>query len=99
MRAKIRPVTSHDVPALVELSLLAWAPVFASFRHVLGSTIYALVYPDWQAQQREVVMKACAEGADTVVWVAEMAGTVVGFIAYILQHGTKTGVVDLLAVL
>ena len=98
MRANIRPVTAHDVPALVELSLLAWAPVSTSFREVLGCTIYTLVYPDWDAEQRAVVEKACADDAITVVWVAEVDGTVVGFIAYILNHETKTGTVDLLAV-
>jgi GNAT superfamily N-acetyltransferase len=98
MHATIRPVTAHDVAALVDVSLRAWAPVFASFRRVLGPVIYALVYPAWEVQQRNVVEQSCAEGADTVVWVAEVDGTVVGFIAYILQHEAKTGVVDLLAV-
>lgn len=98
LTSQIRPFGRDDLDAVIHLSLLAWAPVFASFREILGPKIYAIVYPDWRAQQREAVEKACADGGHTAVWVADVDGAVVGFIAYILNHETKTGVVDLLAV-
>ena len=47
MSLQIRPVRDGDVEALVDLSLLAWAPVFPSFRQILGPDIYALIWPDW----------------------------------------------------
>ncbi|HEY8597534.1 MAG TPA: GNAT family N-acetyltransferase [Thermomicrobiales bacterium] len=97
MRARIRPFAHADSEAVVRLSLLAWAPVFASFQEVLGPRIYARLYPDWQTQQRDVVEKALAD-ANTVTLVAEVAGVVAGFIAFILDQQEKTGEVWLLAV-
>ena len=98
MTLNIRPLASEDIAALAELSVLAWEPVFASFRHILGLAIYPLVYPHWQQQQREVVIEACSDSARFTVLVAEVDGAVVGFIAYEIDLATLTGEVYLLAV-
>jgi GNAT superfamily N-acetyltransferase len=95
---QIRRASSNDTEALIHVALSAWAPVFASFRQVLGPKVYGLVYPDWQAQQRDVVKKVCTESENVAVWVAEVDGTVAGFIAYSLDDRSKTGTVELLAV-
>jgi len=94
----IRPVSEGDVEAVVALSLLAWAPVFRSFAEILGSEIYALLYPDWQRGQTEGVEGVCNDGVKTTVWIAEVDGTVAGFIAYELHAEDQTGEVQLLAV-
>jgi ribosomal protein S18 acetylase RimI-like enzyme len=98
MNLRIRPVSSGDVEALMELSVLAWEPVFASFRHILGPEIYPILYPDWRQRQRDSVAEVCADGAGLTVLVAEVDGVVAGFIAYELDMVEKTGEVDLLAV-
>ena len=97
MNLHIRPVCNHDVEDLVRLSLLAWAPVFSSFERILGPEIYAIVYPDWKTSQREAVETVCKGGEKTTVWVAELDGIVVGFLAYELNED-QTGEVQLLAV-
>ena len=98
MALEIRLFASEDNEAVVQLSLLAWEPVFASFRQMFGPAVYALLYPDWRKQQREVVEKFCQGGEQTSAWVAEVEGTIAGFIVYTLNHAEKTGVVELLAV-
>jgi ribosomal protein S18 acetylase RimI-like enzyme len=82
---------------LVQLSILAWEPVFRSFERVLGPAIYRRLWPDWRAGQRAAVEEVCQGGERMRVWVAEVEANVVGFVAYEL-HGDKTGEVTLLAV-
>lgn len=97
MELNIRPVRDGDIDALVQLSLLAWDPVFASFRQILGPEIYPSIYPDWTTSQKEAVEQVCRDDK-TVVWVAELAGLVVGFVAYELHPADRTGEVQFLAV-
>lgn len=102
MNLRIRPFAPDDIDNVVQLSLLAWAPVFHSFEQVLGTKIYALIFPDWKMTQRETVVKICIEHEQTLVWLAEVNGVIAGFIAYTLnskENGQdNTGEVDLLAV-
>jgi ribosomal protein S18 acetylase RimI-like enzyme len=98
MNLHIRSVRDDDMDDLVRLSLLAWAPVFRSFKRVLGPNIYALIWPDWRTSQAEVVEKICKDGESTTVWVAELDGKVIGFLACELNNEDKTGEVQLLAV-
>lgn len=98
MKFSIRPGSNDDIEDLVQLSLLAWAPVFSSFKQVLGEKIYSLIYPDWRRQQREVVERICTDDEKMLVWVAEADGIATGFIVYTLNRKEKTGEVELLAV-
>lgn len=98
MNLHIRPVSNNDVEDLVRLSLLAWVPVFNSFERILGSNIYTLIWPDWRTSQRDAIETVCKDGDKTIVWVAELDGIVVGFLAYKLNVEDKTGEVQLLAV-
>ena len=98
----IRPFSSDDMEEVVQLSLLAWAPIYRSFEQVLGAKIYALLFPDWKQTQRAIVEKVCSEHEPTLVWVAEAQGVMTGFIASTLnsqENGQQnTGEVELLAV-
>ncbi len=95
---QVRRGNDQDVAELVRLSLLAWEPVFASFQQVMGPAIYPLVYPHWQAAQQTTVETYCTARPNTILWVAEADGRVVGFLVYELNQQDKTGEVQLLAV-
>jgi ribosomal protein S18 acetylase RimI-like enzyme len=94
----IRPVREDDVQDLVQLSWLAWTPVFRSFEQILGHTIYTLIWPDWRTSQRDAVETVCRDRSKTAVLVAELDGQVVGFLAYELNVQDSVGDVALLAV-
>jgi ribosomal protein S18 acetylase RimI-like enzyme len=98
MNLHIRSVSDNDIEDLVQLSLLAWEPVFVSFRQILGSNIYTSIWPDWETSQREAIESVCKDGEKTVVWVAELDGKAIGFLAYVLDKKGKTGEVHFLAV-
>ncbi|MFD4985976.1 GNAT family N-acetyltransferase [Streptomyces sp. NPDC058374] len=88
---------------MVELSLRAWEPVFASSAEVMGGEICRREYPDWRVSQRGAVEEVCT-GGKAEVWVAEdeAAGGVVGFVAVVLEGeeeaGKRAGAVEMLAV-
>ena len=98
MDLRIEPLSRSDMAAVIDLSLLAWAPVFRSFEQVLGSRIYAALYPDWRDQQRRVVEDACNDTATFAVCIARVDGVIAGFIAYTVNAEERTGEVYLLAV-
>jgi predicted N-acetyltransferase YhbS len=94
----IRPYQPSDLPAILDLSLLAWEPVFTAWQRILGPSLYPIaISPDWRKTQKEGVEKVCTD-PKIIPWVAEMEGKVIGFIAYEHNETTKTGEVMLLAV-
>jgi len=99
---QLRLLAAQDIAAVVELSLLAWEPVFHSFRQLLGPAIYSLLYPDWQKSQREDVTRVCRDSEKYVTWVATVGEggdkVVAGFVAYELNPESKIGEVYMLAV-
>ena len=98
MRPQVRPLDDRDAEAVVGLSLRAWAPVFASIERALGSEIYGLLFPDgWLASQRQAVEAVCAS-QEKRVWVAEVEGTTVGFVAVELHPDSSMGEIHMLAV-
>ena len=98
MNLQFRPASDDDIEDIVRLSLLAWAPVFDSFEQILGSEIYTTIYPDWRRQQRETVERVFRDRDKFIVWLAELDGTIAGFIVYFLDIQERVGEVDLLAV-
>lgn len=96
LQLRIRALVDSDLADIVELSLLAWKPVFESFEKVLGARIFLIFYPDWRKGQKEGVEGACRATDKYHTLVAELDGRVVGFIAYELKG--ETGEVVLLAV-
>ena len=98
MTLRIRLYRDEDHDAVIELSLLAWEPVFRSFEQVLGRNVYDLLYPDWKASQAKVVESVFEELEKFTILVAEVDGFVAGFLPYTVDHEEKKGTVYLLAV-
>lgn len=94
----IRTLEPTDVDAVVELSIRAWAPVFASLERALGTALFRTMHPDgWRAQQREAVRSVLVDrGHD--VWVADRDGVPVGFVAVQLHPDDDIGEIYMIAV-
>jgi ribosomal protein S18 acetylase RimI-like enzyme len=98
VQPRIRPFDDRDAEVVVDLSLRAWAPVFASLEQVLGSEIFGRMHPDWREDQRRAVEDVCA-AKEGRVWVAEVDGAAVGFVAIELHHPEYSmGEISMLAV-
>lgn len=98
MEPVIRGYRADDASQVVVLSLRAWAPVHDSMRAVMGEEVFGRVYGgDWRARQRADVEAALAH-PDMEVWVAEVDGAVVGFVAAVLKPDEHLGEIHMLAV-
>ncbi|WP_447004893.1 hypothetical protein ACRAKI_35845 [Saccharothrix isguenensis] len=82
----IRPLAADDIPTVVEFPVRAWAPVFDSFRAVLGVPIYEALFPDWEPTQAKAVEDVCRDDA-TAVWVDVRENRAVGFVAVRMGNG------------
>ena len=72
MNLQVRSFVDDDMDAIIELSLLAWEPVFSSFEQVLGPKIFPILYPDWRKSQRDGVKTTCQDNEKAHVLVAEV---------------------------
>ena len=97
MDFQYRPMQDDDLEQILDLSVLAFAPVFASFAHILGPAIFTRIYPDWRTSQRETVESVCRNPEHSVL-VADLDGVLGGYIAYSLNTSTLTGGIEMLAV-
>jgi GNAT superfamily N-acetyltransferase len=97
MEAQIREYRPDDEEPVVALSLRAWAPVFASLEHVLGSQLSRRLHGDWRQYQDKAVRDVLADPA-MPVWVAQAAAGVIGMVAATLHRERLIGEIVMLAV-
>jgi GNAT superfamily N-acetyltransferase len=95
---EIREFREDDLETIVEFSLRAWQPVFASVRDVLGDDIFLRLHPDWRANQADAVRSSCTD-ADRDVFVAVSHARPIGFVAVALNvFHERMGVIDIIGV-
>jgi ribosomal protein S18 acetylase RimI-like enzyme len=95
---RIRALAEDDIHEVVRVSLLAWEPVFASWRQILGPRLYPIaIYPDWRRSQKALVERTCSDEG-VITWIAELSGEIVGFVSWRMDHASKKGEIELLAV-
>jgi ribosomal protein S18 acetylase RimI-like enzyme len=94
---RIRSYEPSDEELVVELSLRAWSPVFASIESILGSELSLRLHGDWHAHQEKAV-RAVLVDDELTVWVAETS-RVIGFVAArVFDRERRIGEVYMLAV-
>ncbi|MCK9903162.1 GNAT family acetyltransferase [Parafrankia colletiae] len=93
----IRPLITADVDEVVAFSVDAWGPVFASVEQVLGRAVFLQVYPDWLMSHAEFVRGVCL-GGKARVWVADVDGHPVGFVAVIIDLESSSGEIEIIGV-
>ena len=88
----------EDAARLQAIRRAAFAPVFASFRAILGDELYELAQRRDDEAQEGLLTSLMAADSIWSMYVAESGDTIVGFVAVRLDHTTLVGEVGLNAV-
>ena len=98
MDLQFRPAARGDLPKLQAIRLAAFAPVFASFRSLLGDELYTLVQAREDAAQADLLISLLEPGSVWEVRVASVEGALAGFVAFRASSETRVGEIGLNAV-
>ena len=94
----IRAASARDATRLEDVRRAAFAPVFASFRSILGDDIYNLAQAREEEVQAGYLASLFAAESKWEVYAAERDGIVVGFVSVWLNLETAIGEIGLNAV-
>jgi predicted kinase/GNAT superfamily N-acetyltransferase len=94
----IRPYLDSDWDAVLEICILAFTPVHESFERLLGTDLFALVYPDWKASNKDYLSSLVNSDERGRFLVAEQDGSAVGFIHYEVDSTKQRGTLGINAV-
>lgn len=78
----IRPYAPADLPALQAVRAAAFAPVFASFRNIVGTEIAALGLVTAEQEQADLLDSIAKPDSGHSIAVAESGGVIVGFVSW-----------------
>lgn len=93
-----RAAANDDLPKLQQIRQAAFAPVFASFRAILGDEIAAITQANDDAEQAEYLASLFAPNSGWELYVALLANEIVGFVSVQLNEETSVGEIGLNAV-
>src|SRR5262245_34849999 len=93
----IRPFRPHDLSAMQTVRQAAFAPIFESFRDIVGERIAVFAFQNADVEQAKLLDDLCSANAGQVL-VAAIDGRIVGFVSFTLNAQTRTGEIGLNAV-
>jgi ribosomal protein S18 acetylase RimI-like enzyme len=82
MSFSIRTYSSWDLPALHAIRAAAFAPVFASFRNIVGPEISALGLTTAEQEQADLLDAIAKPDSGHAIAVAEADGAIAGFVSW-----------------
>ena len=94
----IRPFEPADFAAVDQIRELAFKPIYASFRRLVGDEIAPVAISKEETAQADYLKGICAPEATMEIYVYELAGEIVGFCALSIDRENLIGEIDLNAV-
>jgi len=94
----IRPFVPADLPALQEIRRAAFAPMFESFRTIVGESIASIALADADAEQAKLLDTICAPDAPHEIFTVVTDGQIAGFVSWSHDAAKKMGEIGLNAV-
>lgn len=97
-KISFRQSIKSDLSTLEEIRQKAFAPVFDSFRKILGEQIYSLAQEPEDTQQGRLLSDMFLSETVWQIYVVELSGKVVGFVSIRMDFDSKVGEIGLNAV-
>lgn len=94
----IRSVEPADLPRLQDIRRRAFAPVFQSFREIVGPEIAAVAFAGADAEQAGMLEEVCAPESSHTVLVVCVGTEIAGFVAFTVDADRHIGEIGLNAV-
>jgi ribosomal protein S18 acetylase RimI-like enzyme len=94
----IRDFQEHDLPALIDLTIEAFRPLFEThLPDALSPQVFAHDHGAWEADYRQEVPTFHDPGSDRFVTLAEEQGRLLGYVGWTITHG-DSGRLEMVAV-
>ena len=93
-----RAFAPADLPTLHAIRAAAFAPIFASFRSIVGPEIAALGLATAEQEQADLLDAIAKLDSSHAIAIAESGSTVIGFVSWKNDPATKIGEITLNAV-
>jgi ribosomal protein S18 acetylase RimI-like enzyme len=94
----IRPLEPGDLATLQNIRQAAFAPVFRSFRDIVGEKIATIALASAEAEQSQLLDTICAADSTHHVLIAMIDEETVGFVSFTIDADKRTGEIGLNAV-
>lgn len=94
----VRPYTPADLPTLHAIRAAAFAPVFASFRNIVGPEIAALGLTTAEQEQADLLDAIAKPDSGHAIAIAEINNTPTGFVSWKPNSAPGIGEITLNAV-
>jgi GNAT superfamily N-acetyltransferase len=95
---RVRRARPDDAPRLQAIRRAAFAPIFASFRSILGEELYELAQRLDDDGQEGLLASLLASDSPWAMYVAELGDEAVGFVAIRINRETSVGEIGLNAI-
>lgn len=95
----IRPFQPDDLPRLIDLTIETFGPFYEdSFRPAVGELVFSHQHGSWRDDYRAQVPALHDPNNGKLVAVADIGGTVVGYVAWNVDESGKHGEIFILTV-
>jgi GNAT superfamily N-acetyltransferase len=94
----IRPFEPGDRPALQAIREAAFAPIFRSFRDIVGEGTARIAFAHADAEQAKHLDDICDSGSKSHLLVVTIGTEIVGFVSFTIDAAKRIGEIGLNAV-
>lgn len=95
----IRPFLPADLPQLIDLTIETFGPFYEdSFRPQVGDVVFSHQHGDWRGDYRRQVPALHDPTNGKHIVVADIGGSIIGYVAWKVDTVRKHGEIDIVAV-